>query len=349
MRSFATLGVDPEPIEARTKRMGSRKRKRGEGISVTSRYFQGIAPSNKTFRFVKAVSPDSNNQSKNLMQSKEMKFHCGRNIALQDDIVGNKNYDQNLGYNMFVENKCDKLVDRNGVTSDYFLRSPSSAYGSVRSLGPLVYTWIGNGNRDEIRSKCSRRISASQSGKPCDECSKILLMEAFRHFRGCSIFQRVMDSCNINFDRMEKIDPQATCVEVVGRWAENHAVRHLCTNQCFLRAFAPSRDWLSLQKHLKTITPIGDSLDDWTCRLVHETNEHDGEAIGCNRAPLTCRSHCDGFRIAKQHRRVGQGNLPRTIFVSDNTGKVCQFRILTFGNWLFLLLILNMIHVLADF
>ena len=314
MRTIEVSGVNLKSMEAQTKWKASRKRRRGEGVYVTSRYFQGIAPADSPFRFAKAVSPDTNNDSE---QSNEMQHHRGRKISVQEDVVENQNYDQTLGYNMFVENKCDKLVDRNGVTSDYFLRSPSSAYGSVRSLGSLVYTWIGSRSRDEIRSRCTRRISGYQSGKPCEECSKILAQEAFRHFQDCSIFQRALDSCKVNFDR----DTQATCVEVVGRWAEQHALRHLCTNQCFLRAFAPSRDWLSLRKHLKTIAPIGDTLDNWTCRLVHETKKDTAEAIECNRSPLTCQSHCDGFKIVKLHRKVGQGILPRTIFVSHNTGK----------------------------
>ncbi|OEU22561.1 hypothetical protein FRACYDRAFT_232718 [Fragilariopsis cylindrus CCMP1102] len=61
-----------------------------------------------------------------------------------------------------------------------------------------------------------------------------------------------------------------TCVELVGRWAEQHSVRHLCPNQCFLRAFAPIREWMVLRKKLEKYTPIGEILNDWTCRLVFD-------------------------------------------------------------------------------
>ena len=337
MTSPKASGVDLQTRESLTKCMGSRKRKRGE---VTSRYFEG-ASSNNAFRFVTTVSPDANAHSEHSIER-----HRGRKIALAEKLVENENHDQTVGYVLFAENKSDNLVNRNGATSDYFLRSPSSAYGSVLSLGPLVCTWIDSRNHDEIRSKCSRQISSS-SGKPCDECS-VLLQEAFQHFRNCSFFRQKLDSFHTNFDGMEKNNPQATCLEVVGQWAERHALRHLCTNQCFLRAFAPSRDWLSLRKHLKTIAPIGDTLDDWTCSLVHET-EDEGGAVLCDRAPHTWRSHCDGFKIVKEHRQARQGNLPRTVFVSLNTGKVCGFRIFRFGTRLVLLLTLNLIRILTDF
>jgi hypothetical protein len=231
-------------------------------------------------------------------------------------------------------------------SSNYFLRSPSSAYGSVLSLGPLVYTWIGGsrrGNnrssticntREEIRSNCLRRrrqrqnsssSSSSRSNnkerKVCTYCAPILSEDAFRHFKDCLILQNEqykdytthhdddddeggdsstprytkiagndddddddddddqykMTDVNIMFDTESSSSPSSSssssflpCVELVGRWAEQHSVRHLCPNQCFLRAFAPSREWMVLRKKLEKYTPIGEILNDWMCRLVFD-------------------------------------------------------------------------------
>ena len=72
-----------------------------------------------------------------------------------------------------------KAKNEIGVTScsssNYFLRSPSSAYGSVLSLGPLVYTWIGGrrrgsnkrisiyNSREEVRLNCLRQRRRNSS------------------------------------------------------------------------------------------------------------------------------------------------------------------------------------------
>ena len=320
----------------RTKRISSRKRKRGEGTPVTSRYFQKITQANGSFRFAAVVSPDSkirtkratanNNTHKCINVSRSLE-----KIAPETEIAENEKY-QSLGCALFEENRGKTLVDANGATSDYFLRSPSSAYGSIQSLGPLVYTWIDSSNRDEIHLNCSRLTSSSDNnGKPCDTCSKILMKDAFRHFRDCPVFREKLDFYSWNSNRTGSSDHaggnnrHSSCVEVVGRWAEEHALRHLCPNQCFLRAFAPSRDWMVLRKNLKKVTPIGEILKDWTCRLVHETEANGDENLVSNRALLT-RINCSEIEEVKKNLNVKhslRGRLPRTIFVSLKTGEVC--------------------------
>lgn len=316
MTQNTALIVDTHSIASRRKSVGSRKRKRGEGTPVTSRYFKGIAPANNSFRFTTIVSPDSKCRSNSPTAENAAKA--------RRRIVENEQDEESCGYNLFAEVRSDALVNANGATSDYFLRSPSSAFGSVRSLGPLVYTWIGGSSRDEIRRECSLRISSN--GKPCDVCSKILERDAFRHFQRCPIFRKQFNDYRKNdFKRdgclggVGENNLQPTCVELVGRWAEECALRHVCPNQCFLRAFAPSRDWCILRKHLRTITPIGELLSDWTCRLVDD-KETNGQTLQCNFHELFCMKQ----DIKLEHSLSGigsKGRQPRTSFVSLKTGK----------------------------
>lgn len=327
------MGVDlKSPTIPRRKPVGSRKRRRGEGIPVTSRYFQGIAPSNSTFRFTSIVSPDSKSRSNSPLSEKNLKIstNCTKS---QKRILG-KEEDIGLGYSLFAESRRDPLVNANGATSDYFLRSPSSAYESVRSLGPLVYTWMRSSSHNEVHSKCSRRVSSS--GKPCDDCSEILAKDAFRHFRSCPVFrEKLRNYSNKNLETssfvgaVEDNEFQPTCVEIVGRWAEEHALRHVCPNQCFLRAFAPSRDWLILRKNVKAITPIGDLLNDWTCRLAGSIESNEGATHAANQK-LRYDGHA--LEIMEQpppkhlHSDVNsKWCLTETVFVSRKTDKVCHY------------------------
>jgi hypothetical protein len=285
-------------------------------------------------------------------------------------------------------------------SSNYFLRSPSSAYGSVLSLGPLVYTWIGGGrrgsnkrisifnSREEVRLNCLRqrrrnsshsssRINDKERRIVCIYCAPILSEDAFRHFKDCLIFQNEQykyhtihdddddddDSCtpnytktvgnddckndhdqykmtdvNIMFDTESSSSSSSlsslTCVELVGRWAEQHSVRHLCPNQCFLRAFAPIREWMVLRKKLEKYTPIGEILNDWTCSLVfddktieeenHNTNTNDIEIPVNNKSPSSLSSSSK-VQTAEDRNLISKSYTNQlTEFVSLKSGKVRQ-------------------------
>lgn len=351
MNKNESSGVALQSIAPRTKKIGSRKRKRRKSIPVSrSRYFPKIA--NCSFRFsTRLVSvPDTKIRSASTTRKKDTR-NCKigadalPKIAPETKIVENEE-DQTLVYSLFIETTSNTSVDAvNRATSNYFLRSPSSAHGSVRSLGPLVYTWIGRSNCDDIRSNCLRRVSSSdRNAKPCDACSKILKEDAFRHFRYCPVFRQELDAYNMNAEQHAGYysahvggdhHQTTTCVELVGRWAEERALRHLCTNQCFLRAFAPTREWMMLRKNLKNLTPIGEILNDWTCRLVHdETKTNGDEILETIPALPTPRSDCNEVEKVKvdpkrrypSSETLLQGHLPRTLFVSVKTGEVRENR-----------------------
>lgn len=325
MRKTESSGVNLQPDTPRTKRIGPRKRKRGESPSATSPYFQTAAKSSVRCSTSIPKIGSTSETRKNHTKICKNGTKSPPKIARERKIFQNEE-DPSLDFSLFTENKSSVLVDMNSVTSDYFLRSPSSAYESVRSLGPLVYTWIGSSNLDEIRSNCLRKTSPTGSkGKPCEACSKILMTDAFQHFRDCPIFRRELDAFIVNqkfadySDRVGENNCRPSCVELVGRWAEEHALRHLCPNQCFFRAFAPSRDWMVLRKNLKTYTPI---LNDWTCRLVHETKANECEIVARNNQVEKVKQDPEAKQLNSE--TTLNEHLPRTLFVSLKTGESFQ-------------------------
>jgi methyl-CpG-binding domain protein 4 len=80
-------------------------------------------------------------------------------------------------------------------------------------------------------------------------------------------------------ERLGKSFPHAhglSCVEIINALAQQQMLRHLCSNQCYLRAFAPQRDWWALRKalhRLETNESIDDLLHDWTCCLAVRNKE----------------------------------------------------------------------------
>ena len=307
----------------------SRKKKRRKRSSITSRYFPKSALKNSC-RFASSLFPNTNNPSLNENRKDETQKRASDTDALpkatpKTNSVENE-VDENVGYSLFTMKKTIPRMNAKEVVSNYFLRSPASAQESIQSLGPLVYTWIGSSSCKDIRSNCLLHTSSSTiNRKPCNPCWKTLTEDGFRHFLDCPIFRLELDVYTVNseFARFQPPGCKTTCVELVGRWAEEHALRHLCSNQCFHRAFAPSREWMILRKKLTKFRPIGNVLNDWTCRLVHET-ETDNDEISKSSSPFL--SHYVIGDEEKNFEQVSttlfERNIPQTIFLSLKTGEV---------------------------
>lgn len=133
-------------------------------------------------------------------------------------------------------------------TSGYFSRSPSSAMGSVKSLGSLVQTLSGH-----IQCFC---FSCYRSNHTLSTDEMVIAVS--NHFGMCMTFkesiQKSLHQEHASKD-FNKIVSSAVC--------------HLCRHNCYLRAFAPARDWYSLRKcicHYGNISP-DDVLKGWKCYL----------------------------------------------------------------------------------
>ena len=316
--------------------MRRNRRKKGKPVT-TSRYFPKVVRYSSQLSTSQAsatkIRSSSAANEKGLRKSENVTDPLPKIAAAPNVDNGNG---KTITDSFFTVTAINPPVTTTGATSNYFLRSPSSAYGSVLSLGPLVYTWITSSNYQDIRSHCLRQISSSASKrKVCNACYKTLREDAFRHFEACPIFRKELyayesslEYANGNSLPVSGEDRNLTiipCVELVGQWAEEHSLRHLCPNQCFLRAFAPSREWMILRKKLEKLTPIGEILKDWTCRLVYETEANQDDVAEITSA-LSHSSNCIKTEIRKQNLKAKEKllpiQLPRTLFVSLKSGKV---------------------------
>ena len=146
----------------------------------------------------------------------------------------------------FTVRSCHSSTTKSQRSSRHFLHSPSSTQGSLRHLGPIIYTWS-----QFLPPKCTRPPDCCHQSL-CNPCLKFL-HDATRHFVDCPQFRETF-----YVQREWTFDDNTPCLLVVGQVAER-CVRHLCANRCYLRAFAPSRDWVAMRKDLAKATtePIG--------------------------------------------------------------------------------------------
>jgi hypothetical protein len=87
---------------------------------------------------------------------------------------------------------------------------------------------------------------------------------------------------------------------------------------------------MMLRRNLKHQLPIGETLDDWTCRLVDETTSNEGEISALRTPSSICN---EGKKVDVNpnvkhslREQCFKGSLPRTLFVSLKTGEVRQNR-----------------------
>eukprot|EP00537_Pseudo-nitzschia_pungens_P013183 CAMPEP_0172388738 /NCGR_PEP_ID=MMETSP1061-20121228/5776_1 /TAXON_ID=37318 /ORGANISM="Pseudo-nitzschia pungens, Strain cf. pungens" /LENGTH=161 /DNA_ID=CAMNT_0013118701 /DNA_START=76 /DNA_END=558 /DNA_ORIENTATION=+ len=152
--------VTPKPTPS-AKKNASRKRRGVQRELFTSRYFSKVV--NHSFRF--------HTSHARVRMTKQAK---SKNRGNTDESILKVVADEEgetTPYSMLTEHAKRSPITLADSTSDYFLHTSSSAYGSVLSLGPLVYTWISSRNYDDIRSNCTRPDSPSANIRDaCDSC-----------------------------------------------------------------------------------------------------------------------------------------------------------------------------------
>ncbi|KAG7362801.1 hypothetical protein IV203_026161 [Nitzschia inconspicua] len=197
---------------------------------------------------------------------------------------------------------------RGRSSSDYFLKAPSSAHGAVESLGPMLLTWCSSVEHCSFSYQqcCERRLRQASNtaaatilkddASPFSICSSChpVIKDAFRRFGDCPIFQREEGAMfqSLKTFVVAKGDRDLSCVEIVDQLTKNkHMLRHLCDQQCYLRGFAPQRDWLALRNLVQehSTRSVDETLRDWTCCLALEDDrgakekyafgQHDNETM----------------------------------------------------------------------
>jgi hypothetical protein len=114
---------------------------------------------------------------------------------------------------------------------------------SLKALGPLVYTWNSDLYASRTLQFCHR---PRESRTICQDC-RMFLKQALETFLPCPVLRSAWEDHQYNgllYDDEKRMNQ--SCVELFGQAMERRHVRHLCSNQCFLRAFLPARDWVRL-------------------------------------------------------------------------------------------------------
>ncbi len=165
-------------------------------------------------------------------------------------------------------------------TSNHFTRSPSSPFGSVQSLGPLIEILSGY-----MKCYCFR-CSINRKSLRFEEKKAAILS----HFEACPRF--MSDFKNLAKHHHHDIKEFEAII--------SSSVSHLCEKNCFLRAFASARKWHELRTticHFGNISP-DKVLQGWTCYLERDT------AGTLNTGPKPRVSF-----VAPNGRKLGNGDL----------------------------------------
>lgn len=168
----------------------------------------------------------------------------------------------------FVTETPPATVSINSATSSkYFVDSPSSAIGSFRSMPNFLRTLIPPGIEQSFQD-------ATKNEKKSCSCAH-LSKAARKQFVHCPIFEqtrRSLKSCEATSDN------DLTCCdkEIL---LLHQSVLHICSRACYLRAFAPLRDWHSLRTSISELSGRSPGKNRLTNNLfpllmVEEMNSH---------------------------------------------------------------------------
>jgi hypothetical protein len=93
---------------------------------------------------------------------------------------------------------------------------------------------------------------------------------ALRHFESCPEFLKRWNSQRCRMSRHNSNKRSKTCTSEDWEEKLSYCVRHLCPHRCYMRAYAPYRDWHALRASLVERFPdcnVDETLIGWSCIL----------------------------------------------------------------------------------
>jgi len=187
-----------------------------------------------------------------------------------------------------------------------------------------------SGYDTQYKTKCCRSSTSLLNKKKfwCHNCSPVV-KEATSHFMHCPTFSEQFHKITSNRQQTEMqvegrifqnnryctpninaCEIELECWEELGRIIDG-CTRHLCKNKCYLRAFAPIRDWRSLRDEISEMT--GKSPDHhlgrWKCHLARKAL---GEDPSCQLLVQTVYVSPDGLQFLNKVRVLRHLNLIQT-------------------------------------
>ena len=209
-----------------------------------------------------------------------------------------------------------RKVTAKETSSPYFRRRYVCPVASAQALGPLVLC-LSTTNDSPL---CLQSPASSAFAAPCDSC-RGLITEPRAHFRNCSIFEKRWQQYGTKGD-IKKDQSSSNCSTPEPCWVNaerrlHFSVRHLCTSNCYMRAYAPYRAFHTVRSSTAPLAygERASAAFGWRCRLVLPPAEHT-ESSAYAAANSTLKS------LRNKRRRTGTTSnrslLPRLFFASED-------------------------------
>lgn len=258
--------------------------------------------------------------------------HISRTLSKKGGFLRMRTADGLSSSPYFGRNSAPPKTHQFASNSPYFLRSPASVHGSYLTLGSVCNAWI-SGDSFNLTKECLRLLKNRTEDRQADGSAMVVcvvcsekLAEAVSHFRDCHHFQWHNPRVLGEIDHEKSLEQ--SCFEIFAPVMEEK-VRHLCEDQCYLRAYAPCRDWWSLRQALlnKVDQCIDEPLSDWSCKLVR-VDASSGAPVKMlgsttSRKLAQPKSNADfEFNIGPRKRKKLSSSDPRELSF-DSSGNEC--------------------------
>jgi len=139
------------------------------------------------------------------------------------------------------------------VKSPMFMNSTSSVFAAV--------------------CKCDSLLQTLCCGSDTHTKSQIFAI-VDDHFGACPIFKQTFET---TLATVHKTSSSSSAINIIIEQILHTSVRHLCTKECFLRAYLPIREYCLLWRDITIHESVGRTkeqlLRDWRCRLVPPTSQ----------------------------------------------------------------------------
>jgi len=206
--------------------------------ATTNHYDAGVEAAARAYLnsvCCKSISPPTGLPS--VTKSKSKYFSPERKYTK----MANTPQKKNIKHSKSESVKSIRLVKQKTIVkSRMFMNSPNSIYAAVSQYKNLL---------DAIDGSDLANLPSLDD----------ILLIVYIHFGGCKTFEDSFDAI---------IDSEELSLDLIER-ALNDSVRHLCANECYLRAFMPIREFTFLWRDMVSDNDVNKAelLQGWCCKI----------------------------------------------------------------------------------
>lgn len=207
------------------------------------------------------------------------------------------------------------------VKSRMFMKSESSIYAAICRCDSLLQT-----------------LSVAKLHRDDDNNNHLLLSIIDAQFGTCPIFKEHFDDAILSSSTIKSLSAVDFIIAI--EQALHNSVRHLCSKECFKRAYLPIREFCKLWRDIEINESIGTTrgqlLHGWRCVLVPPNSKPRGEVGVDVDVGVESAEHVHSNRAvieAVEKKRKRNISSPAVIYVSpDGTEYSTKRNVVTFMN-----------------